>query len=79
MNIPTIGNGERQHPYPTSTEIKAHQWNALSQMWQAYGELISKSDHADRTAKSEEAFGNAAMYILKLITLTEERLEEEQG
>jgi hypothetical protein len=78
-NIPTIGRGERKHHSPTSTEIKAHQWNALSQMWQAYGELISKSDHPDRKAVSEEAFRNSAKYISKLINFAEEKLEEEQG
>jgi len=78
MNIPTIGGGERKHHSPTSTEIKAHQWNALSQMWQAYGELISKSDHPDRKALSEEAFGNSAKYMSQLINFAEERLFEEE-
>jgi len=77
-NIPTIGRGERTPRSPTNPEIKASQWSALSQMWQAYGELISKSDHPDRKALSEEAFGNSAKYMSQLINFAEERLFEEE-
>jgi hypothetical protein len=77
-NIPTIGRGERTPRPPTNPEIKASQWSALSQMWQAYGELISKSDHPNRAALSEEAFGNSAKYMSHLINFAEERLLEEE-
>ena len=77
-NIPTIGRGERTPRPPSNPEIKASQWSALSQMWQAYGELISKSDHPNRAALSEEAFGNSAKYMSKLINFAEERLFEEE-
>lgn len=78
MDIPTIGRGKRKHPYPTNIEIKVNQWTALSQMWSAYGELISKSDHPNRAALSEEAFGNSAKYMSKVINFGEERLAEEE-
>lgn len=74
-NIPTIGGEPRQHQ-PTSLEITMARWESLSRMWQAYGDLVMKSDYPDRETKAQKAFGHAAKYVHKLISQSERMLGE---
>jgi hypothetical protein len=48
----------------------------LSQLWQAYGDLMLKSDHRDREEEAKHAFGIAANYLYSMIIEYEKEVKK---
>lgn len=65
-----IGGGP---PAPSQEDVDIAKYVGMSQWYEKYGELLSKSDVSDREKRSRAAYRDASKYLHKAIQIMEDR------
>lgn len=65
-------------PAPSVEEVSMMQWQALSQFWERYGNLVTNSNIKEKEDLAAEAYTTAAEYLRKMIDIAERSMEDEE-